>query len=215
VAAVAAALGYSVNVLSILAVILAIGLCVDDAVVIMENIRRRQQDGEPLMLAAVRATRQVGFAVFASSLALLSVILPLAFLQGNVGRLFAEFAVVLGATILFSTLAAITLGPMLSAWLFRGAQREGRIARLSARAQAWLARHYAALLGWLIARPALALGAGLIFAAAGAAPTWWSRPSSRRTRTGLRPHHRGGAGGRVLPRHAGAGQAGSRPCSRR
>ena len=168
-AAVAAALGYSVNVLSILAVILAIGLCVDDAVVIMENIRRRQQDGEPLMVAAVRATRQVGFAVFASALALLSVILPRAFLQGNVGRLFAEFAVVLGATILFSTLAAITLGPMLSAWLFRGAQREGRVARLSARAQAWLARRYAAMLGWLIARPALALGAGILFAVAGAA----------------------------------------------
>jgi multidrug efflux pump len=94
-AAVAAAFGYSVNVLSILAVILAIGLCVDDAVVIMENIRRRQQGGEKLMLAAVRATRQVGFAVFASAATLLSVILPLAFLQGNVGRLFAEFAVVL------------------------------------------------------------------------------------------------------------------------
>ncbi len=175
-AAVAAALGYSVNVLSILAVILAIGLCVDDAVVIMENIRRRLQDGEPLLLAAVRATRQVGFAVFASAVALLSVVLPLAFLGGNVGRLFGEFAVVLGACIFFSTIAALTLGPMLSAWLFRGATGEGRIARLSLRAQEAIARAYRRVLDPLLARPALALGAGLLFAVAGGA-AWFAVPS--------------------------------------
>jgi multidrug efflux pump len=173
---VAAAFGYSVNVLSILAVILAIGLCVDDAVVIMENIRRRQQAGEKLMLAAVRATRQVGFAVFASSAALLSVVLPLAFLQGNVGRLFAEFAVVLGATVLFSTLAALTLGPMLSALVFRGGTEEGRVARISTRAQDWLRARYRAALGVLLARPAIVLVAGALFAAAGAA-AWYVVPS--------------------------------------
>jgi multidrug efflux pump len=166
-AAVAAAFGYSVNVLSILAVILAIGLCVDDAVVIMENIRRRQQEGEPLLLAAVRATRQVGFAVFASALALLSVILPLAFLQGNVGRLFAEFAVVLGACVFFSTIAALTLGPMLSAQLFKGATEDGRIARASRRVQDSVARGYRRILDVLLARPAVALAGGIVFAVAG------------------------------------------------
>ncbi|NKE44057.1 efflux RND transporter permease subunit [Roseomonas frigidaquae] len=165
--AVAAALGYSINVLTILAVILAIGFCVDDAVVILENIRRRQQEGEPILLAAVRATRQVGFAVFASSAALLSVILPLAFLQGNVGRLFAEFAVMLAATVVFSTAAALTLAPLLSARLFAGAEHDGRVARASLRAQHWLRDHYRAALRRLLARPALVLLGGLAFAGAG------------------------------------------------
>jgi multidrug efflux pump len=165
--AVAAALGYSINVLTILAVILAIGFCVDDAVVILENIRRRQQQGEPILLAAVRATRQVGFAVFASSAALLSVILPLAFLQGNVGSLFAEFAVVLAATVVFSTTAALTLAPLLSARFFAGMQEDGRIARASGRAQDWLRDRYRAALRRLLRMPALVLLAGLLFAGAG------------------------------------------------
>jgi multidrug efflux pump len=175
-AAAAAAFGFSVNVLTILAVILAIGLCVDDAVVIMENIRRRQQEGEKLMLAAVRATRQVGFAVFASAATLLSVILPLGFLQGNVGRLFAEFAVVLGATVLFSTLAALTLGPMLSSVLFRGDVSEGKVARFSAGLQQRLGSGYRRLLEPMLRRPVLPLVAALLVAGAGAA-AWFAIPS--------------------------------------
>jgi multidrug efflux pump len=173
--AVAAALGFSINVLTILAVILAIGFCVDDAVVILENIRRRQQQGEPILLAAVRATRQVGFAVFASSAALLSVILPLAFLQGNVGSLFAEFAVVLAACVVFSTAAALTLAPLLSARLFAGMQEDGRIARTSIRAQDWLRDRYRAALRVLLGAPALVLVGGLVFAGAGGL-AWMALP---------------------------------------
>ncbi|MGG5887152.1 efflux RND transporter permease subunit [Falsiroseomonas sp. HC035] len=173
--AVAAALGFSINVLTILAVILAIGFCVDDAVVILENIRRRQQQGEPVLLAAVRATRQVGFAVFASSAALLSVILPLAFLQGNVGSLFAEFAVVLAACVVFSTAAALTLAPLMSARVFAGMQEDGRIARTSIRAQDWLRDRYRGALRVLLGAPALVLLGGLVFAGAGGL-AWMALP---------------------------------------
>lgn len=168
VAAVAAALGFSVNVLTVLAVILAMGLVVDDAVVILENIRRRQQElKEPLLVATVRGVRQVGFAVFATSATLLAVILPLAFLGGNIGRLFREFAVLLAASVVFSTLAALTLGPMLTSLVFRGEEREGRIARWTGAAQAWLAARYRAALRPVLARPWLALGAGILFAGLG------------------------------------------------
>ncbi|WP_135468492.1 efflux RND transporter permease subunit [Crenalkalicoccus roseus] len=168
--AVAAALGFSINVLTVLAAILAIGLVVDDAVVILENIRRRQQqEGEPLLVAAVRGTRQVGFAVLATSATLLAVILPLAFLEGNVGRLFREFAVLLGAMVAFSTLAALTLGPMLCSRLFRGAgEGEGRVARATRAAQEWLGARYRAALRPLLARPWAALLGGALFAGLGA-----------------------------------------------
>ncbi len=170
-AAVAAAFGYSINVLSVLATILAIGICVDDSVVIMENVRRRQQGGEPVLLAAARGTRQVGFAVLASTATLLAVILPLAFLGGNVGGLFAEFAVVLGATLVFSTMAAITLGPALSARLFRGQEERDRhptlVQRWSDAAQGRVEAGYRRALHWSLGRPWIAPLAGVAFAALG------------------------------------------------
>lgn len=149
-AAVAAAFGYSINMLSVLAVVLAILLCVDDAVVILENVRRRQQGGEPATLAAVRATRQPGGAVFATAAVLLAVIVPLAFLEGNVGGLFREFAVVLAAIVSASTVSALTLGPMLSARLFRVFDEKeswpGLVARWGAAALEWLSQRYRSVL---------------------------------------------------------------------
>jgi multidrug efflux pump len=167
-AIVAAALGYSLNVLTILAVILAISLCTDDAVVIMENIRRRQRDGEPLLLAAARATRQVGTAVFASALVLIAVILPLAFLKGNVGLLFREFAVVLAAIVASSTLAALSLSPMLSTLLFRDGAEPGRLERIVGGGLDALGRWYGRLLGWAMGHAAVTLLAGAAFVAVGA-----------------------------------------------
>lgn len=167
-AIVAATLGYSLNVLTILAVILAISLCTDDAVVIMENIRRRQRDGEPLLLASARATRQVGTAVFASALVLIAVVLPLAFLQGNVGLLFREFAVVLAAIVAFSTLAALSLSPMLSTLLFRDVAEPGRMERVVGRGLEALGGWYGRALGWAIDRPAATILAGVAFVAVAA-----------------------------------------------
>ncbi len=113
-----APLGYSVNVLTLLALLLAIGLVVDDAIVVLENVQRRIDDGEPPLLAAFRGTRQVAFAVVATTATLVAVFVPLAYMEGNVGRLFTEFGIVLAAAVVFSSIVALTLTPMLcSKWL--------------------------------------------------------------------------------------------------
>lgn len=107
------ALGYSVNLFTLLALVLAIGLIVDDTIVVVENIHRRIEDGEPPLLAAFNGAREVGFAVVATTVVLVAVFTPLAFLDGNVGRLFVEFAAALCAAVVCSSLVALTLSPML------------------------------------------------------------------------------------------------------
>jgi multidrug efflux pump len=109
------ALGFSVNILTLLALVLAIGLVVDDAIVVLENIHRRMEEyGETRLVAAYRGTRQVGFAVIATTVVLVAVFVPIAFLQGDVGRLFTEFALTMAAAVSFSTFVALTLSPMLA-----------------------------------------------------------------------------------------------------
>lgn len=114
------ALGYSVNLLTLLALVLAIGLVVDDAIVVLENISRRiDEEGETPLVAAYRGTRQVGFAVIATTLVLVAVFVPIAFLTGDIGRLFAEFAITMAAAVSFSSLVALTLSPMLASKVLR------------------------------------------------------------------------------------------------
>jgi multidrug efflux pump len=109
------ALGFSVNLLTLLALVLAIGLVVDDAIVVLENIYRRMAEkGESPLVAAYRGARQVGFAVIATSLVLVAVFVPVAFLQGDVGRLFSEFAITMAAAVCFSSVVALSLSPMLA-----------------------------------------------------------------------------------------------------
>ncbi|WP_006787170.1 efflux RND transporter permease subunit [Thiorhodospira sibirica] len=122
-------LGFSVNLLTLLALILAIGLVVDDAIVVLENIHRRIENGEPPLLAAYRGTRQVGFAVIATTLVLISVFVPLAFLQGNIGRLFTEFALAMAAAVAFSSLVALTLSPVMCARLLKKETTKGWLHR--------------------------------------------------------------------------------------
>jgi multidrug efflux pump len=107
------ALGFSINLLTLLALVLAIGLVVDDAIVMLENIHRRIEQGEPPLLAAFRGARQVGFAIIATTLVLISVFVPIAFLQGSTGRLFTEFALAIAAAVAFSSLVALTLSPVM------------------------------------------------------------------------------------------------------
>ncbi len=111
------AFGLSVNLLTLLALVLAIGLVVDDAIVVLENIHRRVEMGEPRLLAAFRGTRQVGFAVIATTLVLVAVFLPLTFLEGDIGRLFSEFAITLSVAVLFSGFVALTLCPVMASRL--------------------------------------------------------------------------------------------------
>jgi multidrug efflux pump len=115
------ALDFSVNILTLLAMVLAIGLVVDDAIVVLENIHRRmEQYGESRLVAAYRGTRQVGFAVVATTVVLVAVFVPIAFLEGDVGRLFSEFALTMAAAVSFSTFVALSLCPMLASKILPG-----------------------------------------------------------------------------------------------
>jgi multidrug efflux pump len=107
-------LNFSINLLTLLAMVLAIGLVVDDAIVVLENIYRRIEMGEPPMLAAYRGAKDVGFAVIATTLVIIYVFVPLVFLEGNIGRLFTEFALAIAAAVAFSSFTALTLSPMMA-----------------------------------------------------------------------------------------------------
>lgn len=122
------ALGFSINLLTLLALVLAIGLVVDDAIVVLENISRRIELGEPPILAAYRGAKEVGFAVVATTLVLISVFVPLVFLQGNIGRLFTEFALAIAAAVAFSSVTALTLSPMLCSLLLKKRQKQSGFA---------------------------------------------------------------------------------------
>jgi multidrug efflux pump len=112
------ALGFSLNTLTMLGFVLAIGLVVDDAIVVLENIARRIEGGEPTLLAATYGSREIGFAVIATTLVLVAVILPVSFMPGNIGLVFGEFGISLAAAVCFSSLVALTLVPMMTTKLF-------------------------------------------------------------------------------------------------
>jgi len=158
-------LGFSINVLTLLAVILAIGLVVDDAIVMLENIQRRIDEGEPPLLAAYRGAKQVAFAVIATTLTLVAVFVPISFMGGNIGRLFAEFGFTLAAAVVFSSLVALTLAPMLcSKWLRHSPESaEGhRLWAASEKVLNGLTNGYRRLLQFSLRQPGLLLGLGLV-----------------------------------------------------
>ncbi|GAB1256632.1 efflux RND transporter permease subunit [Aurantivibrio plasticivorans] len=105
-------LGFSVNLLTLLALVLAIGLVVDDGIVVLENIHRRIRLGESPMVAAYRGAGQVGFAIIATTLVLIAVFVPITFMEGEIGRLFSEFSITMAAAVAFSSLIALTLSPV-------------------------------------------------------------------------------------------------------
>jgi multidrug efflux pump len=125
-----AALGFSINTLTLLGFVLAIGLVVDDAIVVLENIVRRIEAREPTLLAAVSGSHEIGFAVISTTLVLVAVILPVSFMPGNIGLIFSEFGISLAAAVIFSSLIALTLVPMLTSKLFADNRlHRGRLAR--------------------------------------------------------------------------------------
>ena len=111
--------GFSINTLTLLALVLAIGLVVDDAIVMLENIYRHIEDGMAPFQAAIRGAREVGFAIVAMTMTLVAVYAPLAFAPGRTGRLFTEFALALAGAVVVSGIVALTLSPMLSSVLLR------------------------------------------------------------------------------------------------
>jgi len=148
------ALGYSINVLTLLGIVLAIGLVVDDSIVVLENIHRRAELNEEPMVAAIRGSREIGFAVIATTLTLVAVFVPISFLPGDVGRLFREFGLTLAAAVLLSALVALTLTPMMASRLPPESQmKHGRFALAVERLFKQLAALYERSLRRLIRRP--------------------------------------------------------------
>jgi len=159
------AMGYTINVLTLLGLVLAIGLVVDDAIVVLENIYRRIEEGQKPLLAALDGSHESGFAVVATTLVLVAVFVPLSFIEGDVGRLFREFGITLAAAVLFSSLVALTLTPMLCSKMLSGKELRSGLAAHVDRFFRWLRNHYRAVLARVIEWPWLVFAATVGIAA--------------------------------------------------
>src|SRR5262249_25421564 len=153
-----AGLGFSINVLTLLALVLAIGIVVDDAIVVLENIHRHIEDGAPPLLGAVRGARQITFAVISTTLTLIAVFVPISFMDGNTGRLFTEFGIALASAVVFSGLIALSLTPMLCSKMLHSHETDGWLYNSTE----FVFRLIFATYRWLLAR---ALNAPLIIIA--------------------------------------------------
>ena len=145
--------GYSLNNLSLMALTVATGFVVDDAIVVLENIWRRVEEGTPPMEAALQGTREVGFTVLSMSLSLIAVFIPILLMGGIIGRLFREFAVTLSVAIVISLVLSLTTTPMMAARLLRRkttTEKPGRLARLSEDTFGKLHNGYRRSLAWAL-----------------------------------------------------------------
>ena len=168
--------GFSINTLTLLALVLAIGLVVDDAIVMLENIHRHIEEGMAPFAAAIHGAREIGFAIVAMTLTLAAVYAPLAFTPGRTGRLFVEFALALAGAVLVSGFVALTLSPMMCSKLLRHNPRPGMFDRGMERALMGLARAYGRLLRRVLTRARALVLLGMAGCAAAIA---WLYPSMR------------------------------------
>ncbi len=145
--------GYSINLVTLLALALSIGLVVDDAIVVLENAHRRIEEGEAPLLAAFNGTRQVAFAVIATTVVLVSVFAPVAFLRDSIGRVFAELAVTIAAAVIFSAVLALSLSPMMCSKLLRSSTKESKLTHTLDRGFVWLSNRYQAVLRTTLRAP--------------------------------------------------------------
>ncbi len=151
--AVLQAFGFSINILTLLALVLAIGLVVDDSIVVLENIQRRVDLGEPRLVAADRGGRQVFFAVIATTAVVVAVFAPLAFLSGFIGRLFVELALTVSSAVMISSFVALTLTPMMSSKLLVPADQKALPAKIVDAVVNAVRRSYCGALEVLLGRP--------------------------------------------------------------
>ncbi len=140
--------GFSLNNLSLMALTIATGFVIDDAIVVVENISRRLEEGEPPMQAALKGSQQIGFTIISLTFSLIAVLIPLLFMGDVVGRLFREFAITLAVSILVSMVVSLTLTPMLCAYLLHHipAEKQSRFARKGGEMFDALIRYYDRLL---------------------------------------------------------------------
>jgi multidrug efflux pump len=146
-------LGYSLDNLSLMALTIATGFVVDDAIVVLENVSRYREAGVAPREAALRGAKEVSFTVLSISISLVAVFVPILLMGGMVGRLFREFAVTLSAAIAVSLLVSLTTTPMMCAMLLTPAGGRGRLSRASERGFDWVLRRYDASLSWVLRRP--------------------------------------------------------------
>ncbi|MHC5126072.1 MdtB/MuxB family multidrug efflux RND transporter permease subunit [Pseudomonas inefficax] len=152
--------GFSVNNLTLMALTIATGFVVDDAIVMLENISRHIEEGETPLQAALKGARQIGFTLISLTFSLIAVLIPLLFMADVVGRLFREFAITLAVAILISLVVSLTLTPMMCARLLKREPKEdeqGRFYRASGAWIDWLIRHYGSALQWVLKRQPLTL----------------------------------------------------------
>ncbi|TVM15162.1 multidrug transporter AcrB [Oceanidesulfovibrio indonesiensis] len=149
-------MGFSVNLLTLLAFVLAIGLAVDDSIVVLENIERRVENGEPPLAASYLGARQVAFAVIVTTITLVAVFVPIGLLEGNIGRLFTEFAFAMAGAVCVSTLVALSLSPMMCSKLLRPGAGSTGVTRRLGRIFRKIESGYRIVLGRLLQRRALA-----------------------------------------------------------
>ncbi|MBI6900122.1 MdtB/MuxB family multidrug efflux RND transporter permease subunit [Pseudomonas putida] len=152
--------GFSVNNLTLMALTIATGFVVDDAIVMLENISRHIEEGETPMQAALKGAKQIGFTLISLTFSLIAVLIPLLFMADVVGRLFREFAITLAVAILISLVVSLTLTPMMCARLLKREPKEeeqGRFYRASGAWIDWLIKHYGTTLTWVLERQPLTL----------------------------------------------------------
>lgn len=147
--------GFTINLLTLLALVLSIGLVIDDAIVVLENVHRRMENGEHRLIAALRGTQQVEFAVIATTLVLIAVFIPITFLEGDVGRLFSEFAIAMAAAVSFSSFVALTLCSMMSSKMLSKNEKKTFIAQKMDQSINFIRDKYIEQLKYFLKKPIL------------------------------------------------------------
>jgi multidrug efflux pump len=160
------AMGFTINVLTLLGLVLAIGLVVDDAIVMLENIYRHIEEGMAPFEAAIKGAKEIGFAVVAMTLTLAAVFAPLAFAEGNTGKLFTEFALTVAAAVLVSGFVALTLTPMMASKMLRHETRHGAFFNFGERMLNGLNHGYTRALTRVVRHPLIVAGVFVLVAVA-------------------------------------------------
>jgi HAE1 family hydrophobic/amphiphilic exporter-1 len=158
-------LGYSLNNLSLMAIILAVGFVVDDAIVVLENITRHMEMGKDRMTAALEGAQEIGFTVLSMTVSLAAVFIPILFMEGMLGRLFREFAVSVGVSVLVSGVVSLSMTPMMCSLMLQSNEHEkhGRIYNFLERMFDAARDAYGSSLRWTIKRPTLMLAGSVLF----------------------------------------------------
>ncbi len=156
-------LGYSLNNLSLMAVILAVGFVVDDAIVVLENITRHMEMGKDRMTAALEGSREIAFTVLSMTISLAAVFIPILFMEGMLGRLFREFAVTVGVAVLVSGIVSLSMTPMMCSLMLQPHAQHGRVYQSFERMFDWARDLYGASLRWTIRRGGLMMILSAVF----------------------------------------------------